>query len=167
MTGGRRFLQPVTLICIALAGPSGAPAYLLTGGRRAAIFNPQVEYSMAAPASPLHQTFLALADPTRRAILQRLSCGDARVTDLASPFAISLNAVSKHIRVLEQARLVKRHRAGREHFLSLNPQPLDTASKWIEEQRSAWMSRLDALDALLRAEDRAAKKLSRKRHIER
>ena len=80
---------------------------------------------------------------------------------------MSLNAVSKHIRVLERAGLVKRRRAGREHFLSLNPQPLDAASKWIEEQRSAWISRLDALDALLRAEDRAAKKVSRKRHTER
>ena len=122
---------------------------------------------MAAVTSPLHQTFLALADPTRRAILQRLSFGDARVTDLASPFAMSLNAVSKHIRVLEQARLVRRRRAGREHFLSLNPQPLDAASQWIEEQRSAWMSRLDALDALLRGEDRAAKKISGKHRIER
>lgn len=117
-----------------------------------------------ATASPLlHHTFLALADPTRRAILERLSSGEARVTELASPFAMSLNAVSKHIRVLEHARLVRRRRAGREHLLSLNPASLDAAGKWIEEQRSLWTARLDALDALLQEEDRAAQKSSRKR----
>jgi len=106
--------------------------------------------------SPLDQTLLALADPTRRAILQRLSDGEARVTELARPFAISLNSVSKHIRVLERARLVRRRRAGREHLLSLNPEPLDEAAAWIESQRALWTARLDALDAVLRAEDRAA-----------
>src|SRR5688572_7333931 len=97
-----------------------------------------------------------MADPTRRAILRRLSTGDARVTDLAAPFPISLNSVSKHIRVLERADLVRRRRAGREHFLSLNPRALDGAAAWIEEQRSLWQMRLAALDALLEAEDRAA-----------
>src|ERR671911_1962612 len=69
----------------------------------------------------LDQTLMALADPTRRAILQRLSRGEARVTELARPFAISLNSVSKHIRVLERAKLVRRRRAGREHLMSFNP----------------------------------------------
>jgi DNA-binding transcriptional ArsR family regulator len=105
--------------------------------------------------SDLDQTLMALADPTRRAILQRLSAGEARVTELARPFAISLNAVSKHIRVLEQARLVRRRRAGREHYLSIDPKPLDEAAAWIEAQRAAWTARLDALDALLKAEDAA------------
>ena len=108
--------------------------------------------------SALTMTLLALADPTRRAILQRLSGGEARVTDLAHPFAISLNAVSKHIRVLERARLVRRRRAGREHLLSLNPKPLDEAVVWIETQRAFWTGRLDILEYLLRAEDRAAAK---------
>jgi DNA-binding transcriptional ArsR family regulator len=103
--------------------------------------------------SELDDTLLALADPTRRAILQRLSHGEARVTDLARPFSMSLNSVSKHIRVLERARLVRRRRAGREHLLSLNPRPLDEAAAWMEAQRAAWTARLDALDALLRAED--------------
>lgn len=103
----------------------------------------------------LDQTLIALADPTRRAILQRLSRGEARVTELAQPFAMSLNAVSKHIRMLERARLVRRRRAGREHILSLDPEPLDEAGAWIAAQRAAWTSRLDALDALLQAEDRA------------
>jgi DNA-binding transcriptional ArsR family regulator len=101
----------------------------------------------------LDQTLLALADPTRRAILHRLTGGEARVTDLAEPFEMSLNAVSKHIRLLERARLVRRRRAGREHLLSLNPEPLDVAAKWMAEQRAFWTARLAALDDLLRAED--------------
>lgn len=104
----------------------------------------------------LDATLAALADPTRRAILQRLSRGEARVTDLAQPFAMSLNAVSKHIRMLERARLVRRRRAGREHLLSLDPAPLDEAAAWIDAQRAAWTARLDALDALLQDQDRAA-----------
>jgi DNA-binding transcriptional ArsR family regulator len=104
----------------------------------------------------LDHTLTALADPTRRAILQRLAQGEARVTELADPFAMSLNGVSKHIRVLERAELVQRRRVGREHFLSLNPQPLDELASWIAAQRALWIARLDVLDALLRAEDRAA-----------
>src|SRR5262250_1119909 len=97
----------------------------------------------------LDQTLMALADPTRRAILERLSKGEARVTELARPFAMSLNAVSKHIRMLERADLVRRRYAGREHFLSLNRKPLDEVATWIEAQRAIWGARLDALDALL------------------
>lgn len=108
------------------------------------------------PHSSLDDTLLALADPTRRAILQRLARGEARVTELAQPFAMSLNAVSKHIRMLERARLVRRRRAGREHLLSLNPEPLDAAADWMNAQRALWTARLDALDEMLRAEDRAA-----------
>jgi DNA-binding transcriptional ArsR family regulator len=96
--------------------------------------------------SRLDQTLIALADPTRRAILQRLSKGEARVTDLARPFAISLNSVSKHIRMLERAHLVRRRRAGREHLLSFNPESLDEAAAWIETQRAFWTARLDALE---------------------
>ena len=110
---------------------------------------------MAATESRLNHTLTALADPTRRAILQRLARGEARVTELAHPFAMSLNAVSKHIRVLEGARLVRRRRAGREHFLSLSPRALDEAAAWIERQRAMWTSRLDVLENILLAEDRA------------
>jgi DNA-binding transcriptional ArsR family regulator len=104
----------------------------------------------------LDRTLMALADPTRRAILERLSKGEARVTELAQPFTMSLNAVSKHIRILERARLVRRRCAGREHFLSLNREPLDEAAAWIEAQRAVWTARLDALAALLRAEEAGA-----------
>ncbi|HEY3859200.1 MAG TPA: metalloregulator ArsR/SmtB family transcription factor [Gammaproteobacteria bacterium] len=101
----------------------------------------------------LDLTLVALADPTRRAILQRLSHGEARVTELASPFSISLNSVSKHIRILERARLVRRRRSGREHLLSLEQKPLDEAAVWMAAQRNIWNSRLDVLEALLEAED--------------
>lgn len=101
----------------------------------------------------LDQTLMALSDPTRRAILRRLTEGEARVTDLAAPFDISLNAVSKHIRILERAELVQRRRVGREHRLSFNPQPLDEAAAWIERQRAFWSERLDALERELRQSD--------------
>jgi DNA-binding transcriptional ArsR family regulator len=101
----------------------------------------------------LDDTLLALADPTRRAILQRLSRGEARVTELARPFEISLNAVSKHIRVLERARLVRRRKSGREHLLSLDPRPIHDAAAWMAEQTAAWTARLRMLDDLLTEED--------------
>jgi DNA-binding transcriptional ArsR family regulator len=104
----------------------------------------------------LDQTLTALADATRRGILKRLSRGEARVTELWDPLPMSLNAVSKHIRVLESAALVRRRRAGREHFLSINPQALDELAQWIATQRALWTQRLDTLEAILRAEDEAA-----------
>lgn len=97
----------------------------------------------------LDETLSALADPTRRAILARLAQGEARVTDVARPFAISLNSVSKHIRMLERARLVRRRVEGREHFLALDPAPLDEASAWIDEQRRLWTWRLGQLETAL------------------
>jgi DNA-binding transcriptional ArsR family regulator len=103
------------------------------------------------PPYDLDQTLTALADGTRRAILAKLSEGEARVTALAEPFDISLNSVSKHIRLLERAHLVRRRIQGREHFLSLDAAPLDEAATWINEQRAFWSCRLDALDRLLQA----------------
>ncbi|THD64781.1 metalloregulator ArsR/SmtB family transcription factor [Phenylobacterium sp.] len=97
----------------------------------------------------LDATLTALADPTRRAILARLAEGEARVTEVAAPFAISLNSVSKHIRMLERAQLVRRRVAGREHILTLNPRGLDEAARWIDEQRALWAWRLGELDTLL------------------
>lgn len=98
----------------------------------------------------LDETLTALADPTRRAILARLAAGEARVTDVAKPFAISLNSVSKHIRMLERARLVSRRVDGREHFLTLTPEPLDEAAAWIAEQRELWAWRLGELDKVIK-----------------
>ena len=79
--------------------------------------------------------------------------GEARVTDIAKPFKMSLNAVSKHIRVLERARLVTRQVRGREHHCRLNPQPLAPAHDWLSFYAGFWQERLDALDALLNEDD--------------
>jgi DNA-binding transcriptional ArsR family regulator len=98
----------------------------------------------------LDHTLGALADPTRRAILAALSTGDHRVTDVAKPFAISLNSVSKHIRILERADLVRRRKHGREYLLSLNAKPLDMAATWIEETRALWAWRLTKLADILK-----------------
>ena len=97
----------------------------------------------------LDLTLAALADPTRRAILARLAAGEARVTEVAAPFAISLNSVSKHIRVLEEAGLVRRRVAGRVHHLSFDPAPLDAAETWIGDQKTLWAWRLARLDQIL------------------
>src|SRR5688572_15901839 len=115
----------------------------------------------AAPAY-LDDTLIALADPTRRAILGKLAAGAARVTEIAEPLDMSLNAVSKHIRMLERAKLVRRRREGREHFLTLDPQPLDDAAEWIARTRAFWTSRLDKLEQLLRADDAANARKKRK-----
>ena len=86
-------------------------------------------------------------------MIHDLAEGERTVSQLAEPFAMSLAAASKHIRVLEAADLVRRRRAGREHLIALNPAPLDAAATWIAAQRNLWTARLDALDAALRAED--------------
>ena len=105
----------------------------------------------------LDDTLIALADDTRRSILKRLASGDARVTEVAAPFDISLNSVSKHIRILERAGLVSRRVAGRDHFLSLEREPFDELTEWMLKTRDFWAARLDELEAALRAEDAIAK----------
>jgi DNA-binding transcriptional ArsR family regulator len=102
----------------------------------------------------LDLVFVALADPTRRAILRRLSHGEIRVTRIAQPFTISLNSVSKHIRILERARLVRRRRRGREHLVSLNLESFDEAAGWMKDQQILWRDRLDTLSAQEATEDR-------------
>ncbi|HVN80823.1 MAG TPA: metalloregulator ArsR/SmtB family transcription factor [Terriglobia bacterium] len=100
--------------------------------------------------SQLDRTLLALADPTRRAILERLTRGDARVTEISEPFEMSLNAVSKHLQVLERAGLIKREVKGRDHWLSFEGSPLSEASEWIDNYRRFWEQRLESLDQFLR-----------------
>jgi DNA-binding transcriptional ArsR family regulator len=97
----------------------------------------------------LNRTFAALADPTRRRILTHLSRGDRCVTDLARPHAMSLPAVSKHLRVLEKAGLLRRRRYGRVHQLKLEAKPLKQAAEWVEEYRKFWEGSLDRLAAYL------------------
>jgi DNA-binding transcriptional ArsR family regulator len=101
----------------------------------------------------LDRSLNALAHPVRRAILERVMHREVRVTELAAPFDMSLNAVSKHIRLLEGARLVRRRRVWREHLVSFNPGPLEELSAWIEKSRAFWSPRLDALEAALRQEE--------------
>src|SRR5262249_30655749 len=105
-----------------------------------------VEY----PTLRLSRTFSALADPTRRAILSRLKKGSLRVGEIAEPFDMSLNAVSKHLKLLERARLVRLEVRGREHYCSLDAAPLAEAAGWTASYREFWEERLDALEALLR-----------------
>lgn len=98
----------------------------------------------------LDRAYGALADPTRRWLLETLRRGDARITDLAAPLPMSFAAVSRHIGVLESAGLVRREIRGREHWLSLQPDGLTPAQQWISDQTEFWSSRADALAARLR-----------------
>src|SRR5437870_12948272 len=100
-------------------------------------------------SGPLDRSFAALADPTRRAILARLALGESRVTDLAKPFEMSLPAVSKHLKVLEEAGLLKRRREGRVHHCRLDPRPLGPAADWISRQTAFWDKTFDRLLAYL------------------
>lgn len=108
-------------------------------------------------------TFAALADPTRRRILESLSHQQMRVTDLAEPFAMSLPAVSKHLRVLEDAGLLKRRRFGREHRIELEPKPMKDALQWIEQYRKFWEGSLDSLAAYLENETQPQKNKKEKK----
>ena len=98
----------------------------------------------------LDATFAALADPTRRAILARLAAGDATVNELAEPFALSLPAISKHLKVLERSGLISRARRAQFRPCHLEPGVLDGAVDWIERNRRIWSERFDQLDRHLR-----------------
>ncbi|AFM15283.1 putative transcriptional regulator [Mycolicibacterium chubuense NBB4] len=104
--------------------------------------------------SVLDRAYGALADPTRRRLLEVLRGGDARITDLAAPLPMSFAGVSRHIGVLESAGLVRREVRGREHWLSLQPEGLEYARSWIDEQSEFWSTRADALAQRLRRKDR-------------
>jgi DNA-binding transcriptional ArsR family regulator len=101
----------------------------------------------------LDSVFHALADPTRRQMLQALAGGERTVGQLAEPFAMSLAAASKHIKALEQARLIRREVRGRTHVCRLEPAPLASAHEWLGFYERFWTGRLDVLEQLLRAED--------------
>jgi DNA-binding transcriptional ArsR family regulator len=105
-------------------------------------------YGQAAP-DRLDATFAALADPTRRAILARLAAGEASVTELAAPFAMSQPAISKHLKVLERAGLISRRRAAQRRPCRLEARPLADATQWLEGYRPFWERSFQNLDALL------------------
>jgi DNA-binding transcriptional ArsR family regulator len=103
------------------------------------------------PADQLSSTFAALSDPTRRSILARLADGEATVTELAEPFAISLPAVSKHLKVLERAGLITRSRQAQRRPCRLEARPLADVAGWLEDYRELWDGSFDRLDDHLRA----------------
>jgi len=110
----------------------------------------------------LSSTFAALADPTRRAILARLALGEVSVTELAEPFAMSLPAISKHLKVLENAGLIARGREAQWRPCRLEAGPLKDAAAWLEEYRRFWEQSLDRLDDYLRALQKKEKKHGRR-----
>src|SRR2546426_12627784 len=118
------------------------------------MFNQMVKYS----SNTLDRTFAALADPTRRRILAHLARGDKCVTHLARPHAMSLPAVSKHLRVLEKAGLLRRRRYGRIHEMQLEAKPLKQAAQWVEEYRKFWEASLDRLAEYLEKANKQSRK---------
>ncbi len=97
----------------------------------------------------LDATFAALADPTRRAILARLASGEASVNDLVKPFSMSQPAISKHLKVLEQAGLISRGRDGQRRPCRIEAKPLEQANEWLENYRALWEANFQRLDVLL------------------
>jgi DNA-binding transcriptional ArsR family regulator len=112
----------------------------------------------------LNDTFSALADPTRRAILARLASGEATVTELMEPFALSQPAISKHLQVLERAGLISRSRAAQTRPCKLEAEPLKEAADWIEHYRRFWTESFDRLDDYLRILQAEAKSKQKKRN---
>jgi DNA-binding transcriptional ArsR family regulator len=106
---------------------------------------------IGVPDDPLNRTFAALADPTRRAILARLAEGETTVNELAEPFDMSVQAISKHLKVLEHAGLISRGRDGQLRPARLEPTALEPAIAWMQENRQVWTERFDQLEAHLRA----------------
>jgi DNA-binding transcriptional ArsR family regulator len=148
------------------AATSGMAARRLTsetvdGGERGALgsrllhsthqlFNRKVEWIGSVTSDQLSNTFSALADPTRRAILDQLAAGDATVNELAEPFPISVQAVSKHLKVLERAGLITRGRSAQLRPSHLRAEPLKDASEWLGDYRRFWTDSFDQLDKRLR-----------------
>lgn len=124
-------------------GPRFEPRAGLTAAARCAILNRMVQYPQ------IDRSFAALADPTRRAILERLGRGNATITELAEPFGISLTGCKKHVRVLEEAELVTTVKVGRARECSLGPRRLDDLQEWIEMYRRMLDGRLDRFGELL------------------
>ena len=115
----------------------------MTGAAGAAILNQMVHYS------PVDRTFAALADPTRRVVLERLGQGSASISELAEPFGMSLTGMKKHVRVLEEAQLVSTVKVGRTRLCNLGPRRLDDIQMWVETYRQMVNEQLDRFGALL------------------
>jgi DNA-binding transcriptional ArsR family regulator len=114
-------------------------------------------------ADQLTITFQALADPTRRAILKRLSRGEASVQEIAKPFTITLPAITKHLKVLEKAKLIRRGRDAQYRPCSLNAEPLKQASDWVDQYRRFWEESFERLDEYLKEMQKKEKKKQERR----
>ena len=123
---------------------SRRPSWLTSTGIRSTV-NVMVNHSI----TDLNATFSALSDPIRRGILEHLARGEATAGELAKPYAVTLPAISRHLRVLEQAGLLARRKTGRVHHCRLNPKPMRHAAVWIEQYRRFWEQRFDALETYL------------------
>jgi DNA-binding transcriptional ArsR family regulator len=108
-------------------------------------------------AKNLDRVIIAISDPTRRAIIHRLSRGPARISDIAAPFPMSLTGVCKHVRVLERAGLVRRTRQGRENTLELSAEPLSAVAQWIFKYEPFWNTRFDRLEEFFAAKKEKSK----------
>ena len=143
------WLSPETLLIF-----NSAVNYCLDTAEMSSIFNTVVNNQ-----KKISSVFAALADPTRRRIMERLSGhGERRVTALARPFRISLPAISRHLHVLERARLIQRRRQGRIHFIRTRSAGIKEAQKWLMRCALEWDSRFDAIDVLLAEGERKEKK---------
>ena len=118
---------------------------------------------MLGQHSSIETVFAALGDPTRRAIVERLTGREATVSDIAKPFDMSLSAVHQHLALLEDAGLVVREKRGRERWCRLETKALDRIEKWVSERRRLWVRRLDALDVFLKEEGAAPPRRRRRK----
>jgi DNA-binding transcriptional ArsR family regulator len=118
---------------------------------------------MVLRSAALDAVFHALADSTRRGMLRSLASGRRNISELAAPFSMSFAAASKHVRVLEDAGLVRRRVKGRSHVCRIVPSPLAAADKWLRFYERFWSQRLDALDAFLKAEDSRDSSIKKRR----
>jgi DNA-binding transcriptional ArsR family regulator len=123
--------------------------------REVSILNYMVQYQ--AGGDGVNLVASAIADPTRRAILQHLAGGPATISDIAKPFSITLTGFCKHVRVLERARLVRRTRRGRENVLTLSPGPLREVADWILHYEKFWTERVERLEEFFAAENEKEK----------
>ena len=121
---------------------------------RSFILNHMVQYSRTRNVD---RVSAAISDPTRRAILERLARGPARISDVAAPFPMSLTGFCKHVRVLERARLIRRTRRGRENTLELSPEPMRDVARWLLQYESFWNERADRLQKFFASENEKEK----------
>lgn len=143
------------------ATPGGPAAYLKPGPRRALDNRSVIHNHMVV--DNLTATFAALSDPTRRAILDRLKRGPATVGELASPFAITQQAVSKHLAYLQRARLIEKRRQGREQVCALRMAPIQQVATWATEFQKFWQDSFERMDTLLAQLETAGKQHGRKK----